>query len=244
MSDEVSFQVAGHPATFATGGEKRWKKTLFDGISAPSMTGREAGLTARFVLATMAPNGMPLDIDNLCEPLFSVLVNRVRWFGGKRQNIKWWSASKEMGENHGCYVTISSAPSPPAWDRPPVFTGVFGGAMPRRGRDPAPAEWCHELMRGGMRLPCDGALSCALAFGSGRINLGDISSGVIKSLIDCLYPLWGGVVCAPADHRIDLLTAARAIPGVPLNAVNVEVWDLVRPFRHGGARHGDLRHNQ
>lgn len=228
MSGELSFHVAGLPATFATAGEKPWKARLSAGIPAPSVAGQEVGLTARFILPTMAPAGNPLDIDNLCEPLFSVLVNRLRWFGGARPNIKWWSASKEVGATHGCHVTISGAPAPPSWDRPPVLSGVYAGIMPRSARDSAPAEWCQGLVRGGVRIPRDVALSCSLAFGSSGINLGDVATGVIKSLIDCLYPLWGGVAGSPADHRIDVLTVAKAVAGVPSDAVSVAVWYLAR----------------
>lgn len=238
MSGEISFFVPGVPATYATKRERSWRAKISEHIPPPSMGGMEAGVIARFVLETMTPAGQPLDIDNLCEPLFSVLVNSLGWFRWSRSNIKWWSASKEEGVPHGCHVTISSAPAPPPWNRPPLLNSVYAGSMPRSARDPEPARWCEELLRTGVRVPGDRALACYLGFGSEDINLGDIATGITKSLIDCFYPIWGGVARFPADHRIDRLTVVRGVSGIAPGAVRVAVWDLPRLVHPGGSYRG------
>ena len=141
MGEDVSFNVAGQPATFATAGEKPWKNLLAEGMPAASMGGREVGLSARFVLPTLAPAGNPLDIDNLCEPLFSILVNRAGWFGGVRPNIRWWCASKEEGAEHGCRITVSSDPTPPLDKRLPLMEGTYAGPWPHSAKAHGVAEW-------------------------------------------------------------------------------------------------------
>src|SRR5438874_2568238 len=104
--------VEGKPATFATKGERPWKDALAAAVPLPSLGGEEKGLTLDFTVASLAPNGHPLDVENLCEPVFSVLVNRVGWFGGSRPRIRWWRATKQQGANTGCAMIISTEGTP------------------------------------------------------------------------------------------------------------------------------------
>ena len=102
----IKFKVEGLPATFATPLEKEWKQKLQNQIESPSFQGRENGLILKFIVPSFKRNGHPFDVDNLCEPVFSVLVNKIGWFRGFRPNILWWQASKEIGENPGCIFDI------------------------------------------------------------------------------------------------------------------------------------------
>jgi len=207
---------------------KNAQKKLAACTPASSTAGREAGLTARFILPTMASGGKPFDMNTLCEPPFSVAVNRTGRFGGACRNTKWWSASKKVGATHGCHLTISEAPATPSCDRPPVPSGVYVGPMPRHARKQTTAEWGRELIPRGTWVPDDIALSCFLAFSSASINIGDIATGDIKSLIDCLRCLWGEVLGSPADHRIDMLKVTKAIADVPCGGICLALWDLAR----------------
>jgi hypothetical protein len=228
MNAEVTFVVPGLPATFATAGEKSWKSRLTVDTATPSMGGDEAGLTARFTLPTLAPKGNPLDIDNLCEPLFSILVNRIGWFRCARQNIRWWRASKEEGPDHGCRLCITSDPGPILDTRPSLITGVYVGPLPLNAKAPEVAKWSRILLGEQAQFPMTKALSCYLGFGSGRINIGDIATGVVKSFIDCLYPIWGGAAGSPSDHKIDELTVAKTVQGVAPDSVLLRLWPLER----------------
>jgi hypothetical protein len=228
MDMDVSFDVAGLPATFATAGEKAWKNLIAVRIPAPSMGGREVGLSARFVVPTLAPAGHPLDIDNLCEPLFSVLVNRAGWFGGARPNIRWWSASKEEGAEYGCRIAVSSNLTPPLDKRLPLIEGTYAGPWPRSAKAPEVAEWSRTILLADDHFAPSAALSCYLGFGSDRINIGNVATGVVKSFIDCLYPILGGGAGSPSDHRIDELTVAKAVQGVAVDALLLKFWALDR----------------
>lgn len=100
-----TFWVAGDPATFATPREQEWKETLARAL--PAGQGRGAvGLALQFVLKDPAPRGYAVDLDNLCEPVFSVLVNRLGWFKGRRPDIRWWHAAKKTGEDCGVLITV------------------------------------------------------------------------------------------------------------------------------------------
>jgi hypothetical protein len=51
----------------------------------PSADGRFLELD--FAVAPAIGYAEGADLDNLCEPVFSVLANRLGWFGGSRPNV-------------------------------------------------------------------------------------------------------------------------------------------------------------
>jgi hypothetical protein len=55
-----------------------------------------------------------------------------------------------------------------------------------------------------------GAIAVDLEF-AGPVNLGDIATGRLKNVIDCLYPVIGGRPGAPNDARITLIEATRRV---------------------------------
>jgi hypothetical protein len=55
------------------------------------------------------------------------------------------------------------------------------------------------------------------------VNLGDIATGKVKTTIDGLWPLLGGVAGAPADTRISSLLLHRDDPKAPAAGVTIEV---------------------
>lgn len=62
----------------------------------------------------------------------------------------------------------------------------------------------------------------ALRFG-GAPTIGDIATGRVKAVVDCLYPLRGGVAGKPDDWRITAFRVEQASPGVPNGAVAIAV---------------------
>ena len=102
--------ISGVPATFATKGEQPWKEMLRESIE-ESAGEYYQGMKLKFILPTMAPNNNPLDLDNLCEPVFSVLINNRSYFGGKRSNVIWWQAEKMIGEPTGLELILDSSDS-------------------------------------------------------------------------------------------------------------------------------------
>ncbi len=122
-----SLWIPGLPATFATRGEREWKETIkrFGGSVVPDPA--HDGMVMEFVLETLAPAGQPCDLDNLCEPVFSVLINELGWLTGKRPAMRWWVASMTTGSNAGLRVGTGRDPSLHRRWRAPAFEYVFRG---------------------------------------------------------------------------------------------------------------------
>jgi hypothetical protein len=155
--------------------------------------------------------------------VFSVLANRLRWFGGSRPNIRAFRARKRLVAPTGCHIRTSSE----AWDATwmtgaELINDAYRGPLPTSARDEAFAQWAAERM--GRPADASSGLGVELRF-SGPINLGDVSTGRIKSVIDCLYPILGGAAGAPQDSRVMVLDASRMHPEVD-GAVRVKVVEL------------------
>lgn len=213
------FFVEGSPATFATRREAAWRQRL---LTAPPqcLAGREQGLWLDFAPGSDAVNGQPFDLDNLCEVAFSVLVGGLGWFGGRRPGVRWWSATRRVARPTGCAVTIHEERADRRPRFAPIASGIYPGPLPSSARDPDLAVWAASIpvCRGG-----GGPFSLGIAFG-GAVNIGDIATGRVKAVIDCLYPWLGGNCGAPEDHRISALHVEQEAAGVPVGSVAISLW--------------------
>jgi hypothetical protein len=68
-----------------------------------------------------------------------------------------------------------------------------------------------------------GSLAVVLEFGGSQINIGDVATGRVKNVIDCLQPLLGGTFGNPDDHRIVLLLVSKRAGDLADGAVRVTV---------------------
>jgi len=223
MSNE--FFIPGVPATFATKGEIPWRQALTRSIEDP---GDQAFLGVRlsFTLPTLEPRGHPLDIDNLCEPVFSILINARGFFKARRPNLHWWEATKAKGEEHGVRVILEK--SQPGGLTPelgePSFNQLYSGTLPSSATDPDIPNWLSSL---GVCKAVDssGRFALQLDFLNPRVNVGMIATGKVKSIIDCLYPLLGGSKGKPEDWRIDRLLVTKGFSSDLAGAVRIGLWD-------------------
>lgn len=108
----AEFWIPGVPTSYSTLGERPWKETIGQRIPRKSGPVMETGVALEFYLSGTDTDLWVPDLDNLCEPMFSVLVNRLGWFGGNRQNMRWWRASKRHEEETGCMVRLWSGEAP------------------------------------------------------------------------------------------------------------------------------------
>ena len=201
------FWVSGIPATFATRRERPWKQALERSVLRPAGQVVD-GLVLRFSLPTLAPHGQPLDIDNLCEPVFSVVINKLGWFGGKRPNLRWWHATKTCGQPSGLRLSVHSVSprviSDGAHDE--CLDTTYTGTLPRKATDDGIPSWLNSL--GGFKPPAKhDRFAVQLQFGGSMVNIGDIATGNVKAVLDCLYPVIGGVKGKPEDWRVDVANA-------------------------------------
>lgn len=210
--------ISGHPAPFATRGEKTWKNTLNRAVPECHSNLDERGLTLDFKLVELAPQGQPLDVDNLCEPVFSVLINRKGWFNGRRPNLYWYQATKVQNQESGCSLQIHLNQKPPTTVKDPIFYGYYPGPLPRSARDPELPAWIRKKANQNHHQL---KFIIHLKFDNTKINIGDIATGVVKSTIDCLYPIIGGEAGAPRDDRISILQVEKSHSWSKRNGVHI-----------------------
>lgn len=202
--------VAGAPAGFANGQpEARWKQALEESLADRQSDGTERALRLRFVLPPVAPGQPGADLDNLLDAVLSVIVGRLGWFEGRRPAIDGIVARKERGIETGCEIELLAAVEAWAGAREPFLDAFYEGALPRSGNDAPFTDWVSHQVP--VEHPAAGpqGLGVSLAFGDPRLNLGDIATGRPKNVIDCLWPLIGGVAGAPDDHLITALRLSR-----------------------------------
>ena len=219
-----SFFAAGTPATFATSGEIPWRDAVVEQAPSPCFNGDEDGLSLEFTLESFVRQGHHFDVDNLCEPVLYALVGQRAWFQGKRARIRWLRATKRVASPLGCHITVSCGKTPELPSEAPDWDEEYTGILPTSARSPELATWARELRvsRGVNWIPN----SCCLYldFPTGSTNLGDVSTGVVKAFIDCLYPWLGGVEQRPQDHRIHELIVAKGHSGTVDGGVLVRLW--------------------
>jgi hypothetical protein len=222
---DTSFWIAGEPATFATAREAAWKASLRKGIAAPTLRGRETGLVVRFAVSSLRRNGEPFDVDNLCDPVFVVLIRQAGWFGGRKTGLTWWEASKRLGQPCGCQIDIHEERSFSLPDRAPFWDEIYCGALPTSGSSPEMVQWAiaHRAARAVDWVPETCVLY--LGFADGAVNIGEISTGRVKSAVDCLYPWLGGTAEDPEDWRVETLIVLRGDPTAAAGAVRIRLWE-------------------
>jgi hypothetical protein len=201
--------VKGTPAPYSTRGESFWKQDLARvlPIRKNGFLG-EKGIDIEFHLHLADDDPRVPDVDNLCEPVFSVLVNKLGWFGGKRLNIYWWRARKIFGEKSGCKMRLFSG-SPPQFHWEPnqlIIDSVFKQSLLLSSSimhsSALLSNWRYHLL---------------LQFGDSSLNLGDIATGVTKSIIDHIFP-------HPHDKWITDLQVEKGNGNVPKAEVRVMLW--------------------
>lgn len=211
----VDLWVPGRPATFATAGERPWKSALRERI--PQAAGRTGnGVILVFYTDAPASGHHAPDIDNLCEPVLSVLVNGKGWCGGRRSLIRWLAAHKfhtRSASVLGCHIRVFDC-NPPLL---PDFTGpmlyqAMCGALPQ-------ARCESDIMRRVKRSPevapvAPGKrVAVHVEFGGDTVNLGDVATGRVKSLIDCLWPVLGVLAGHPRTGASTSCSLRRAWRG-------------------------------
>jgi len=225
LPKQISFYVHGEPSSFSTAREKPWKMNLEQQLPSRDQNGFEKGLVIDFHLESMTINGHYFDVDNLCEPVFSVLINNKGWFNGKRPNIQWFRASKIKDKKSGCNfrLTASKEPERNIDFKNTIFDKIYSGNLPKSATDDEFISWSKQNSTGIKYSP---SIYLNIEFGGKKINLGDIATGRIKSIIDCLYPVIGGNKGAPTDWKIDILDVQKGVTTIPEGSVRILLAEL------------------
>ncbi len=156
------------------------------------------------------------------------------WFGGRRPNILWWRAVRHLSSNPGCHITVFST-EPREIDVAPemvLLDAVFQGRLPADAQDPVIPSWLRSekveaTQVNNLRF---GVLIC---FRETRINLGDIATGPVKHVLDCLYPVLGGSPGSPEDWRIELLQVEKNCDHLQDGTFRLQIWVVGREAKAG-----------
>lgn len=221
----LTVSVPGIPSSYSTPKEKPWKEALNTHIPLAPLLGSVAtGVVANFRVPRPQVGHRKVDLDNLCEPLFSVLVNQKHWFGKTRPNIQWFKVTKSYEEPFGCDVCLfETLPRNEALlEQKVLFSATYDSAFPKSAQDIPFADWVKLYHTSTERSEW---FSICIQFGFNG-NIGDIASEATKSIIDCLYPILGGKVGAPQDWRVIELQVEKNVSDIPVGAVRVLVSAL------------------
>ncbi len=222
LNDKIT--ILGEPYTFATAGEIPWRQTMIESIP-EKFNGEYSGVELKFHYVPSI-HGQPLDVDNLCEPVFTILVGKKKYFGGKRGNIQWFRAEKIPDVKGKLELELSES-IPEIQMNFLIFDEIYEGDLPKSATDKEFAEFIKNHTE--KRLRENDECAVKIQFNSRNVNLGNISSGAIKPIIDCLYPVLGGIVGAPDDHMIRTLLVEKGVNNVPQGSVRIMISKFSDP---------------
>ena len=211
--------IKGRPATFATKAEQPWKEQILAQMEGALHQTDSLDLEFRLPESMFLMDGY--DLDNLCEPVFTVLTSKMGWYGRKQTNIRSWRAVKKSDTDSGLWVKqvqdvdVSIDPSSV------VFDAKYDGRLPKRARDPEIPDWLFKL---GEVPKVHGVCGLALIFVNINLSIASLSDGLVKHVIDCLYPVLGGRIGYPADHKITELIVKREKTDENVRYVRIVVW--------------------
>ncbi len=213
------YWVSGFPATFATSREKIWKQQICQALSGKQHN--DSSINLQFVFTKGNYEKYQFDIDNLCEPVFAVLTSSLRWFSGNRRNITLWTARKCIGTEQGLLVQSIDSDTLLTPSNNPLFDEVYDGILPTKATDDNMPTWIRGLGQFKNMKKC----SVRLQFENIPVSIATISSGKVKPIIDCLYPIIGGVPGAPNDEIIEMLTVERVSNNNKTSSIRVTIWE-------------------
>ena len=182
--------------------------------------------------AFVLPPGRRADVDNLCDPVWEALIGKkhgsARWFGGQRTNLDWMAATKSHAATTGCMIT--TAPRIPdelvARFSELLLQDTYCGPLPKKvTNDPAHRTFSDWAVARARWIEKHAEVSVWLRFG-GPQNLGDISTGPVKAMLDGLAGVLGADEWRDVDDRVVALVTERLAPHIPPNCVDIRVGVL------------------
>ena len=222
----VPWSVSGSPVGYSFGAaEQEWKAQIKAVVPAAPRTHAGTGLLAGFHVLPPTSRMPGFDLDNLLDPVLSAVINGRGWFGGRRPNLCWVAAQKEVSAAMPGLRLAVLEQVPRLWIAAGAvvgLNGVYRGELPASSAVEEYAAWVRRHM---LRRLVRGNVGVGLDFADERVNLGDVATGKAKVLIDGLWPILGGSRGAPDDRRVAALIMRKGITDLR-GAVAVNVVGL------------------
>jgi hypothetical protein len=202
--------VRGTPVGYSSGAaEQAWKAQIMSAVPLAPAAHAGDGLLADFRVAPPTAKSPGFDLDNMLDPVFSVVINGRGWFGGHRANLRWVAARKAAGET-GVHLAVLEDPPRP-WGESGAEVGlddVYHNQLPSPAAIEDYTTWVQSHMLGA--LP-GGPVGIEIDFTDDHVNLGDVGTGRAKVLIDGMWPVLGSKPGAPDDGRVAALILRKGI---------------------------------
>jgi hypothetical protein len=125
--------VEGIPVGYSSGAaERAWKGQIMATDPGAPVTHAGDGLFADFRIPPPTARSPGYDLDNLLDPVFSVVINGRGWFGGRRPNLRWVAARKGSADKTGVYLAVlAGLPDPWVESRAEVgLDDVYRDSLP------------------------------------------------------------------------------------------------------------------
>lgn len=214
-----SIWIQGDPACFATKKEKAWKERIL--MEVGSVDEDLCSLEMEFTLSESNGKIRGYDLDNLCDPVFTVLTSGLGWFNQKQVNIQSWRAVKKVDNNPGLLIKPVKDIDICIDESSIFFDEEYSGSLPNSATDYEIPMWIKSFGK----IP-KVYHNCGLALIFVNINrsIASLSTGLVKHFIDCLYPILGGDPGDPDDHKISELTVKRIKTEEKNKYIRVIVW--------------------
>lgn len=198
--------IPGRPAPFATRLEAEWRQMIASLVRSSAVDPAALHLELRFRVGATTAYPLGPDLDNICQVVIGGVITDAGWFGGRRPGLPSFTATKEVADDVGVTVRIHSAtpPDPPSGEM--LLDRTYAGPLPRHARDEALAAWVEANM---LRHRSPGELVAVTLNFVETVNIGEMATGPVKAVIDCLWPLLGGRPSAPDDGCVVALTVCK-----------------------------------
>lgn len=216
----MEYWVPGRPSTFATNHEALWRETIIKQLGDKCNIHNSIEMEFRISRDNLIKYAF--DIDNLCEPVFSSITTYLGWYNSKRSNIERWKAIKTESAIEGMQLKDVEEIDLSMERHKMIFDGVYQGRFPNKATDPEIPEWLKS-QDNFAKIKDNCAIS--LKFGSKSLSIATISSGKVKPVIDCLYPILGGARSVPDDHKITELYVEKSVEGLSDDQIRISIWE-------------------
>lgn len=229
-----TLEVYGEPVTYGNDNKKRGitREADWRAVIRETATNMNFPFGTGYILHFHLGHKNPLDIDNLCVPVFQALreMDKVK---GNYANINWWLAKREVKIPSKLTLIIENRPPQfPINPSTNVFHKVYSGDLPDK-HNKMFEKWVLYNSPGNTCNYQQFAIS--LKYGSQKVNIGSIPSesknaARVKGIVDRLYPIiggYGGSPIAPDDWKIDILCVERGVSYLKENELEIKICAII-----------------
>lgn len=186
--------LVGEPAVFMGSNVKNWEQTVRAGVQSLTLPTEPFGVRLRFRVSNWKRGGNLFDLDNLAKPVLDALpVPQARWV----------DATVELSPNPGLEISLSTGlpenlPTPTIW-------------FPQTVRGSRRPTVEHPVLAGAARIEGAGAVQALLVAHEEVDSVTEFGfEGFVKPTLDQLWPVLGGDLSKPHDHRVRRLVVMRS----------------------------------